>query len=67
MARPRLHDEPRVSTQIRLPEDLHQRLKLAARDRDVSVNLIVTRALVEYLDRLEPADVVLSTARPRSR
>ncbi len=59
MARPRLVDEPRVSTQVRLPESLYDRLKSAAQDRDVSANLIVTRALTEFLDRLAPTDVVL--------
>jgi hypothetical protein len=63
MARPRLVDEPRVSTQVRLPESLYERLKSAAQDRDVSANLIVTRALTEFLDRLVPSDVVLSSTR----
>jgi predicted transcriptional regulator len=63
MARPRLVDEPRVSTQVRLPESLYDRLKSAAQDRDVSANLIVTRALTEFLDHLTPADVVLAATR----
>ena len=66
MARPKLDEESRVSTQIRLPESLHERLRLAAQDRDVSVNLIVTRALTDFLDRLVPSEVVLSTTRPES-
>ncbi|HVC71381.1 MAG TPA: toxin-antitoxin system HicB family antitoxin [Acidimicrobiales bacterium] len=64
MGRPKLHEERRVSTQVRLPESLHERLRLAAQDRDVSVNLVVTRALVEYLERLAPSEVVLATIRP---
>ena len=63
MPRPKLTEEPRVSTQIRLPQSLHERLRLAAQDRDVSVNLIATRALSEFLDRLVPSDVVLSVVR----
>jgi predicted transcriptional regulator len=51
-----------VSTQVRLPESLYDRLKSAAQDRDVSANLIVTRALTEFLDRLAPSDVVLGAA-----
>jgi hypothetical protein len=66
MARPRLVDEPRVSTQVRLPASLYDRLKSAAQDRDVSANLIVTRALTEFLDRLAPSDVVLSSTRETS-
>ena len=59
MARPRLHDEPRVSTAIRLPESLHQRLRDAALDRDVSVNLLATKAIGQFLDSLLPADEIL--------
>ena len=66
MARPRLVEEPRVSTQVRLPESLYERLKSAAQDRDVSANLIVTRALTEFLDHLAPSDVVLSSTRETS-
>jgi hypothetical protein len=66
MARPRLVDELRVSTQVRLPESLYERLKSAAQDRDVSANLIVTRALTEFLDHLAPSDVVLSSTHETS-
>lgn len=61
MARPRIHHEKRVTTAVRLPESLHDRVKEAADDRDVSVNLLVTKALEEYLDRLVPAEEILST------
>jgi hypothetical protein len=60
MGRPKLHDEPRVATAVRLPESVHRRLHDAARRRDVSVNLLVTRAVTDYLDRLPSPDVVLS-------
>lgn len=56
MARPKLYDEARVTTAIRLPESLHDRLKAAADDREVSVNYLVVRALDDYLSRLVPAD-----------
>jgi predicted HicB family RNase H-like nuclease len=68
VGRPRTSEEKRVATAVRLPESVHRRLHEAAADRDVSVNLLVTRAVGEYLDRLPPADVVLATrpAAPRS-
>lgn len=60
MGRPRTSDEPRVATAVRLPESVHRRLHDAASERDVSANLIVTRAVTEYLDRLPSADQVLA-------
>lgn len=65
MGRPRICDEDRVATAVRLPESLHQRLHGAASERDVSVNLLVTRAVEEYLDRLPSAEQALSTAGER--
>ena len=58
MARPRIVDEPRVPTAVRLPTSLHDRLCGAARERDVSVNLLVTKAIEAYLDQLPPLDEV---------
>lgn len=51
----------RVATYLRLPPDLHARLKAAADERDVSINLIATRAIADYLDRLVSVDEVLVT------
>ncbi len=65
MGRPRICDEPRVATAVRLPESLHQRLQDAATERDVSVNLLVTRAVEEYLERLPSAAQALSTGGDR--
>lgn len=62
-----MHHEKRVTTAVRLPEDLHQRLKDAAEERDVSVNLIVTKAVAQYLDGLLPADEVLVTRQSWAR
>lgn len=59
MARPRTYSEPRVATAVRLPESIHRRLHDAALDRDVSANLLVTRAISEYLDRLAPVELAL--------
>ncbi len=60
MARPRIFHEERVTTAVRLPRSVHRRLRQAADDRDVSANLLVTRAVTEFLERLPSADEVLS-------
>ncbi len=52
MTRPRTYDEPRVATAIRLPVSMHEELRAHARARDVSVNLLVIRAVSDYLQRL---------------
>jgi hypothetical protein len=59
MARPRTYLEDRVATAVRLPASVHRRLHEAAADRDVSANLLVTRAVTEFLDRLTPAEAAL--------
>lgn len=63
MARPKKFHEKRVTTAVRLPEGLHDRLHEAADERDVSVNLLVTRAVSDYLERLRPVDEVLEPNR----
>jgi hypothetical protein len=63
--RPRIHDEPRVTTAVRLPTELHDRLRCAADERHVSVNFLIVKALEDYLDRLIPIDEVELT-RPRA-
>ena len=62
MARPRVYLEPRVPTAVRLPESVHHRLRAVAEERDVSANLLVTRAVEEYLDRLPALEDTLDTA-----
>ena len=54
MARPRICDEPRVVTAVRLPASLRDELARAAEERTVSVNLLVTRAVTHYLRSLPP-------------
>ncbi len=49
MARPRIYEEDRVATAIRLPMSLHAELRHLARARDVSVNYLITRAVEELL------------------
>ena len=53
MGRPRRYDDDRVETKIRLPADLHERLKAAADDRVVSQTLLVEKAVAAYLDALD--------------
>jgi hypothetical protein len=61
VGRPRVYGETRVTTAIRVPQKLHQRLHKAAGERDVSVNFLVVRAVEDYLSRLVPtSDVKLS-------
>ena len=55
MSRPKVYDEPRVATAIRLPTSLHGELQTAASERDVSVNFLVTRAVSAYLAHHPPA------------
>jgi predicted transcriptional regulator len=62
MARPRTYVEARVATAVRLPESVHRRLHEAAVDRDVSANLLITRAVTEFLDRLTPAEAALTSS-----
>lgn len=55
VGRPRVYGR-RIGTVFRLPPELHERLKEAARERDVSANLLVTRAIDDFLDRLTPVE-----------
>jgi hypothetical protein len=59
MSRPRVYEEPRIATAVRLPESIHRRLHQAATERDVSANLLVIRAVGSYLDALPSADAAL--------
>ncbi|HWD52305.1 MAG TPA: toxin-antitoxin system HicB family antitoxin [Acidimicrobiales bacterium] len=55
MGRPKVYGERRA-TAVRLPPALHQRLREAAAERQVSANLLVEQAIAEYLDRLAPVE-----------
>ena len=48
--------QPRTSTAVRFPEELYERLRMAAQERDFSVNFMVVKAVEDFLDRLIPAD-----------
>lgn len=66
MGRPREY-EKRITTNIRLPPDLHQRLQDAADEREVSVNLLMIHAAEQFLDRLLPIEQVLGTSAHQER
>jgi hypothetical protein len=59
MPRPKQYTERRVATAIRLPESLRDRLRQTADARQVSVNLLVTKAVDDYLARLTPVDEIV--------
>ncbi|HZN16363.1 MAG TPA: toxin-antitoxin system HicB family antitoxin [Acidimicrobiales bacterium] len=46
----------RSATAIRFPDDLHERLRVAAEERHYSINFLVVKAVEDFLDRLIPAD-----------
>lgn len=48
--------KPRTATAIRFPEDLHEQLKVAAEERDLSINFLVVKAVEDFLERMIPAD-----------
>lgn len=56
MPRPKIHHEERVTTALRVPKALHERLKHAAEERQVALNLLAVKALEDYLDRLIPVE-----------
>lgn len=58
IGRPREYHGPRITTAVRLPADLHARLKAAASERTVSANRIVERAIERYLDDLGEGPVL---------
>ena len=49
MARPRIYEEERVATAVRLPVSIREELRHLAQARDVSVNYLITRAVEELL------------------
>lgn len=44
------------ATAIRFPEELHERLRVAADERHFSINFLVVKAVEDFLARLIPAD-----------
>jgi predicted DNA-binding ribbon-helix-helix protein len=67
MARPKIYEEDRVATAIRLPITMHSDLRRLAHTRDVSVNYLITRAVEELLTNAPGlVDEVGLFARPKS-
>lgn len=60
--RPREYDPDRVTKAVRITAELDQQLKAVAKERGVSVNLLVNSAVEDYLKRLLPIDELLRTA-----
>lgn len=52
MARPKVYEEKRITTAVRLPASAHERLREVAHQRDVSVNYLINRAVAQYLEGL---------------
>jgi predicted HicB family RNase H-like nuclease len=52
-----------VTTALRLPKEVHERLKSAADERGVGVNYLAVRALEEFLAHLVPVDELVLTRR----
>jgi hypothetical protein len=52
VARPRIYDQPRVTTAVRLTPAMRDQLHKAAVDRGVSVNQLVVEAMSEYLRKV---------------
>lgn len=53
-----LAKKPRVHTSISFTVETRDRLTAAARERDVSLNWLVERACVDFLDRLIPVEEI---------
>ncbi len=62
MARPREYDTDRITKAVRLTPELDRRLKAAARERGISVNVLINAAVDDYLERLLPMAELLRTA-----
>ena len=42
-----MNAKPRTTTAIRFPDEVHERLKQAADERDLSINFLVVKAVEE--------------------
>lgn len=50
-----------MTTAIRLPKSVHDELREAAEDRDLSINFLVIKACEDFLRRLLPPDEIRMT------
>jgi hypothetical protein len=53
---PKKSDDPRVHIHVYLQPELNDRLRAAAEERMVGVNLMITKAIENFLDHLIPVD-----------
>ena len=63
MGRPQEYPK-RTATAIRFDPELHAELTQAAKDRDVSVNFLVNKAVADFLPRLIPVEEMQWTRDP---
>ncbi len=64
MARPKVYEEERVATAVRLPRSLHEQLHEAADERQVAANLLIVKALETFLAQLTPVDQLTAPPAP---
>lgn len=64
MGRPRTYRERRITTTVRLTETLKNRLDQVAAERDISFNLIVERACIDWLDNVPSVEESLQVRPP---
>jgi hypothetical protein len=64
MARPKVYEEERVATAVRLPRTLHEQLHEAADERQVAANLLIVKAIERFLAQLTPVDELTATPPP---
>ncbi len=56
--------KPRMTTAIRFPEELHERLRGAADSFGLPINFLVVKAMEEFLDRMiDPSEFRLTKER----
>ena len=55
----------RTTTAIRFPDELHEQLRRAADERDLSINYLVVKAVQQFLPNLIPADELTLTRTTR--
>ena len=57
--------KPRMTTAIRFPDELHERLREAADSFGLPINFIVVKAMEEFLDRMiDPSEFRLTKDKP---
>ena len=56
----------RVQLLIRIPPRLRDRLRTTSEDLNVGMNVLVTRAIETYLDRLEAGDAGTPVEEPKA-